>query len=215
MTIDAQQNTCQDINPNPFNQGYFESEELCKFGFKNVGYNVKIAKNATIIGLNNISLGSNIRIDSSVVIVAYSGTLTLGNYIHIGSGCYLGCSGGVTLSDFSGLSQGVHIYSASDDYTGVSLTNPTIPHTYLKVKAAPVILGKHVIVGSGCVILPGVIIGEGSCVGALSLVTKVLGEWGVYFGAPAKKIKGRSKTILKLEQELMLEMSSKSTDPPR
>lgn len=200
--------------PNPFNQGYFESEELRKFGFKSVGENVKIAKNTTIIGLNNISLGNNIRIDGNVVIAAYSGSLTLGNYIHIGGGCHLSCAGGITLKDFSGLSQGVRIYSGTDDYTGKSLTNPTVPHKYLKVKIAPVLLGKHVIVGSGSVILPGLTIGDGSSVGALSLVTKSLDEWGVYFGAPVKKLKARSKDMLKLEDELMLEIASKLTQLP-
>jgi len=202
-----------DTLPNPFNQGYFESDELCKFGFKSVGDNVKIAKNTTIIGLNNISLSSNIRIDGNVVIAAYSGSLTLGNYIHIGDGCYLGCGGGITLGDFSGLSQGISIYSRTDDYTGKSLTNPTVPHKYLNIKLAPVILGKHVIVGSGSVILAGVTIGEGSSVGALSLVTKSLDEWGVYFGSPSKRLKARRKDMLKLEEELLLEIAAKPAQP--
>jgi acetyltransferase-like isoleucine patch superfamily enzyme len=209
MDKDTMQNSHHNSIKNPFNHGYYESEELRKFGFKSIGDNVKVAKNATIIGLNNISLGNNIRIDGNVVIVAYSGSLSLGNYIHIGGGCHLSCTGGVTLADFSGLSQGVRIYSGTDDYTGKSLTNPTIPQKYSKVKIAPVILGKHVIVGSGSVILPGVTIGDGSSVGALSLVTKSLDEWGVYFGSPVKKLKARSKDMLKLEEKLMLEVASK------
>lgn len=118
------------------------------------------------------------------------------------------------MKDFSGLSQGVRIYSGTDDYTGKSLTNPTVPNKYLKIKIAPVLLGKHVIVGSSSVILPGVTIGDGSSVGALSLVTKSLDEWGVYFGAPAKKLKVRSKDMLKLEEEFMLEIASKSNQQP-
>lgn len=188
---------------NPFNPGYFLSDELRAFGFKCVGENVKIAKNCTIIGLENISLGSNIRIDGNVVIAAFSGYFEMGDYIHIGGGCYLGCGGGVRLLDFSGLSQGVNIYSCSDDYSGKSLTNPTVPHEYLNVTSAPVNLGKHVIVGSGSVILPGVDIGEGTSVGALSLVTKSLEAWGVYCGSPAKKLKDRSKDLLELERKLL------------
>lgn len=203
----TQQELARDTFANPFYQGYFESEELRKFGFKSVGENVKIAKNATIIGLKNVSLGSNVRIDGNVVLAAYSGSLTLGNFIHIGAGCYLGCAGEITMGDFSGLSQGICIYSATDDYSGKNLTNPTIPHKYLGVKIAPVNLGKHVIVGAGSVILPGVNIGDGSSVGALSLVTKSLDEWGVYVGAPAKKLKARSKDLLKLEDELMSEIA--------
>jgi acetyltransferase-like isoleucine patch superfamily enzyme len=189
---------------NPFNPGYFESDELRTFGFKQVGKGVQIAKNCTIIGLHNIVLGDHIRIDGNVVLAAYSGSLTLGSYIHIGEGCYLGCGGGVTLDDFAGLSQGVKIYSGTDDYSGKTLTNPTVPHAFKEVKLAPVRLGRHVIVGSGSVILPGVNIGEGSSVGALSLVTKSLEPWGVYFGSPAKKLKERRKDLLQLEQRLRL-----------
>jgi len=190
---------------NPFNQGYYTTNDLLRFGFKSVGENVSIAKNCTIIGLENIDIGSNIRIDGNVVITSYSGFLSLGNYIHIGEGCLLSCSGGITLSDFSGLSQGVRIYSITDDYSGLSLTNPTVPHKYLKLKVAPVHLGKHVIIGSGSIILPGVTIGDGSAVGALSLVTKSLQEWGVYFGSPVKRLKARSKKLLQLERTLLEE----------
>ena len=188
---------------NPFDPGYFETTELLQMGFRAIGENVKVAKNATIIGLNNISLGSNVRIDSNVIIAAYSGSLALGNYTFIGGGCYLGCAGGVILSDFSTIAQGVRIFSGSDDYTGKHLTNSTVPQKYLGVKIAPVTLGRHVIVGSGTVILPGVIIGDGSSVGAMSLVTKSLGEWGVYVGSPVKRLKARNKKILELEIELV------------
>jgi len=34
-------------------------------------------------------------------------------------------------------------------------------------------------------------------------VTKSLPEWGVYFGAPAKKIKDRKKKLLDLEREFL------------
>ncbi len=214
MKTHNQNKSNQSTPKNPFDQGYYESAELRTFGFKNVGDNVMIAKNSSIIGLSNISLGSNIRIDGNVVIAAYSGSLALGNYIHIGGGCYLGCAGGITLSDFSGLSQGICVYSGTDDYSGKSLTNPTVPRKYSNVKIAPVFLGKHVIVGSGSVILPGVTIGDGSSVGALSLVTKSLDEWGVYFGTPAKRLKARSKNVLRLAEELMLEASSEPTQQP-
>ena len=91
------------------------------------------------------------------------------------------------LSVFSGLSQSVRIYSSSDDYSGKSLTNPTVPKKYLNVKIKPVVIGRHVVIGSGSVVLPGANIGNGSSVGALSLVTKSLEEWGIYLGTPAKK----------------------------
>lgn len=193
---------------NTFDQGYHKTEQLREMGFKYVGNNVQIAKNCTIIGLENISLGENIRIDGGVTIACASGYLKVGSYIHIGSGCHITCAGGVELSDFSGLSQGVRIYSGSDDYSGNSLTNPTLPNKYLNIIVNPVLIGRHVIIGSGSVVLPGVKIGNGTSVGALSLVSKSLEEWGVYVGAPAKRIKARKKALLEQEKLLLDERAS-------
>ena len=95
------------------------------------------------------------------------------------------------------------IYSTSDDYSGQSLTNPTIPKEFLSIKKKSINIGKHVIVGSGSVILPDVSIGEGSCVGALSLVNKSLESWNMYFGKTIKKIGNRKKDLLKMEQKLL------------
>jgi acetyltransferase-like isoleucine patch superfamily enzyme len=181
---------------NPFNPGYWTEDELSKFGFCRVGTNVRVAKNCTIIGMQNISIGDNVRVDGPTVMSASSGYINIGSHVHVGGMAFLAGGGGIELGDFSGLSQGVRIYSTSDDYSGAALTN-------LNVKVAPVNLGRHVIVGSGSVVLPGCSIGEGASVGALSLVTKSLGPWGVYFGTPARRLRARSRRLLKLEEELM------------
>lgn len=193
---------------NPFNHGYYQSDELRNFGFKYVGEHVQVAKNCTIIGLENISIGDNVRIDGGTTLACANGYLRLGSYIHIGGGCHLTCAGGIELEDFSGLSQGVKIYSGTDDYSGASLTNPTVPPEFLRVEVAKVHIGRHVIIGSGSVILPGVLIGEGSSVGALSLVNRSLESWGVYFGSPAKKLKSRKQNLLALEKEFLSKRGS-------
>ncbi len=190
---------------NPFDPGYYSSGELKTFGFKSVGNNVIVAKNSTIIGLQNVSIGDDVRIDGNSVIAAATGSISIGSHVHVGGDCFLACAGGITLGAFSGLSQGVRIYSGSEDYSGHWLTNPTVPSKFRKFKIAPVVLGRHVIIGAGSVILPGVAIGEGSSVGALSLVSKTLGAWGVYFGLPAKRLKARSKKLLELERQLTQE----------
>jgi galactoside O-acetyltransferase len=186
------------------NPGYFTEHDLQHAGFKSIGRNVQIAKNTTIVGLENIALGDNIRIDGfSTIVASGEGWLEIGSFVHISGYCYLSAGDGIRMEDFSGLSQGVKIYTRTDDYSGEYLTNPTVPEKYTGTTCGSVILEKHVIVGSGCVILPRVTIGEGSSIGALSLVTKKLDAWGVYSGIPAKKLKNRSKKLLQLEAELM------------
>ena len=109
------------------------------------------------------------------------------------------------LYDFSGLSQGVKIYSQTDDYSGKYLTNPTVLEKYTGVTKGKVAIGKHVMIGSGSVVLPAVTIGEDSSIDAQSLVTKDIDTWGVFFGAPVRRLKNRSRNFLELEKEILLE----------
>jgi acetyltransferase-like isoleucine patch superfamily enzyme len=185
-----------------FDCGYYTETELAAEDFKSLGSNVRIDKNCTIIGTPHISIGSNVRIDGYCTLLAIKPHgIQLGSYIHIGAYCHLNGGEGIVMEDFCGLSQGVRIYTRNDDYTGQALTNPTVPAKYTRVTKGAVFLKRHVLIGSGSVVLPGVTIGEGSCVGALSLVTKSLESWGVYLGCPLRRLYDRSKKLLELEQE--------------
>ena len=119
---------------NPFNQGYYNENDLKDAGFKKLGKNVQIAKNCTVVGVENITIGDNVRIDGYCTIIATGeGWLELGSYIHIGSYSLLSAGAGIRMEDFSGLSQGVKIYSKTDDYAGKHLTNSTVPEKYTGV----------------------------------------------------------------------------------
>jgi acetyltransferase-like isoleucine patch superfamily enzyme len=185
-----------------FKKRYYNQDELRAAGVRTIGRNVRIHEDCNIHGLEHISFGSDVRIDAYVTIIA-TGQVTIGSYVHIASYCLLSGGEGISLGDFSGLSHGVRIYSRSDDYSGQSLTNPTVPASFTHVECGAVTVGRHVIIGSGSVILPGVTIEEGASIGALSLVTKSLPGWQMYFGAPARKIGPRSNQLLELEQQLL------------
>lgn len=189
---------------NPFDQGYYEADELRRLGFAGVGAGARVAKNCTIIGLERIELGEAARIDGfTAIIVGAGATVRIGSFTHIGGGCHIAAAAHFTMADFSGISQGTKVYTATDDYLGQGLTNPQVEPRFRRVTSGPVLLGRHVIVGAGSVILPAVEIGEGSSVGALSLVAKSLAPWGVYAGVPARRIRDRSHDLLKLEQEFL------------
>lgn len=183
---------------------FYSAEELKKLGLKEYGSNVLISRNAMLYNPELLEIGDNVRIDDFTTI---SGKVVLGDYIHIAQFCGLyGGTEGIFMDDFSALSSRGVIYATSNDYSGESLTNPTVPAKYKKTdKNKAVYLGKHVVVGALSVILPGVTIGEGSSVGALSLCSKSLEPWGVYAGSPAKKIKERSTKLLEFERELRAE----------
>jgi len=107
------------------------------------------------------------------------------------------------MEDFSGVSSKVSVYSSNDDYTGYHMTNPMVPSEFTGVVHSDVMIGKHVLIGSSTIILPGVTLFEGSAVGALSLVNKDCESFYIYSGNPAKKLCQRSKQLLELEEELL------------
>jgi acetyltransferase-like isoleucine patch superfamily enzyme len=196
---------------NPFDSGYVESAELRTLGFASIGTNVRIARACTIIGPENISLGDHVRIDPySILVASGPGKLEIGSHVHVGGWGFLSANEGLVVGDFCGLSQGVRIYTRADDFSGDFLTNPTVPAAYTNVRGAAVCLQRHVIIGSGSVILPGVTIGEGSAVGALSLVKRDLEAWGIYFGSPARFLKPRSRGLLDMEAALLAEKAARS-----
>lgn len=189
---------------NPFDPGYFESEALRAMGFKSVGENVRIARNCTLLGLPNIEIGSDVRIDGYSIISAGAAgaSLKIGSNVHLGGWNLLIAGAGIEIGDFCSLSHGVRIFTRSDDYSGEFMTNPTVPAEYTNVTGAPVRLGKHCIVGSGSTLLPGVVLGEGVAVGGMTMVKDSLAPWGMYVGIPARRIRERSRRLLELEAKL-------------
>lgn len=177
--------------------------EILDLGFKSVGTNVLLSAVASFYNPGAIEIGSNVRIDDFCILSAGKNGIRIGNNVHLGAYCLLTGSGGVTMEDFSGLSSRVSIYTSNDDYSGETLTNPTVPDAFKNVSSAPVVLKKHVIVGCGAVILPGVEVGEGTAVGSLSLVNKSCEPMSIYIGSPAKKIKARKTGMLEMEKKYL------------
>lgn len=186
---------------------FLPRHELEKLGFASLGVDVSISDKASLYNTGRISIGSHVRIDDFCILSGGPGGIEIANYVHIAAYSSLIGAGKIILSDFSNLSSRVSIYSSNDDYTGASLTNPTIPENYKDVTHKDVMVGRHVIIGSGSIVLPGVILEEGVAVGALSLVMKRCEAFSIYAGNPAKRIKGRSRELLEVERRFLDERS--------
>ncbi len=170
-------------------------------GLKSLGRDVRISDKASIYNTDQISIGDHSRIDDFCVI---SGKVSIGRNVHIAVFCNVaGGSEGITLDDFVGLAYGCQVFSQSDDYSGRSLTNPTVPALYKQETKKAIHIGRHCIVGTNSLIFPGVILGEGCSVGAMSMVTKSTEAWHIYSGVPAKKLKTRHRDLLALEQDYL------------
>jgi dTDP-4-amino-4,6-dideoxy-D-glucose acyltransferase len=170
------------------------------------GEDVHVDRDARFFRPENITIGHHVRIDAQVVISA-SHPVTIGDYVHLAVGAKIFASGGpVRLESFCTLSGDVKLYTASDDYAGGTLTNPTVPASFKELTKGPISVGRHAIVGAGSVVLPGVVLAEGVAVGALSLVKRDVPEGAVVAGIPAKQIATRDVARLReLEHELRSE----------
>lgn len=183
--------------------GMLTRDQIQELGFAHVGDNCRLSDKASYYNCKQISLGNDVRIDDFCVLSAGAGGIVIGNYIHIAAFSLLIGAGKIMMNDFSGLSSRVSIYSSSDDYSGASMTNPMVPAEFTNVTHADVNIGRHVIIGSGSVVLPGITLEEGVAVGALSLVTKKCQSFGIYSGVPAKRIKERKRDFLELERKFL------------
>lgn len=180
---------------------YLTENQLKKMGFKSLGVDVKISDRASIYNTNQIEIGDYSRIDDFCVI---SGNIKIGRNVHITPQCLVaGGECGLVINDFCTLAYGVKVFTQSDDYSGRTMTNSTIPRRYKCEKIEPVFIGRHSIIGAGSIIMPGVTVGDGVSIGANSLVLDSTESWSIYVGNPAKKIKQRKKDLLELEKQYL------------
>jgi len=168
---------------------------------KRFGRRVLIKKTVRLINPEAISLGDNVMIDDFVIIHAGEDVELKGNN-QIAAHSEIFGRFGVVLERYATLASRVGVYTESDDYSGGSLTNPTIPDRYKPgFHGAPVLLDEFAIVGTNSTLLPGAGLAKGTAVGGHSLVRSALDEWGIYAGVPARFIKPRSRDVLALAKE--------------
>lgn len=177
---------------------FYSKEEVLSIGFKSVGEDVRISRKCSIYSPEKMIIGDHVRVDDFSIL---SGAIRLGSYIHLSAGCMLfGGNDGIVIEDFVGVSSRCALYAESDDYSGCCMTNPMVPEEFRHIIHGGIRLKKHSIIGSGCTVLPGVIIGEGCAVGAMSLINKSLDDWWIYIGVPCRRLRERSQDIIRIEQ---------------
>jgi galactoside O-acetyltransferase len=190
-------------------------EEIESIGFAYVGKDVRITRFALFFNPQRIHIGDRSRIDEFAIVSAGEEGVFLGRNVHVSAHTVINGSGGrVVMDDFSGIAPNVCLWTASDDYTGGSLTNGTIPFQYKNNTVGPVTLGRHVIVGTGSIILPNVHLHDGASVGALSLVMRDVAAGDVVFGSPARRVRTRSLETLKQSESQYLEAIGESSNQP-
>lgn len=182
-----------------------------RFVFLRMGKNVSIGRNVTIRGGNRISIGDNVMIDDNCVLDARGedSSIQLGNgvllsgstvirsrnaEISIGSGCSIGrnCLLGsdsrlvvgdeVLLGAYTYLcAGGLHRFEGPE----VSILSQGVDNS------KGIVVSKGVWLGTRTTVLDGVTVGQGTVVGAHSLVNRSLPPMIVAYGSPAKVVRER------------------------
>ena len=143
--------------------------KLCKNKFKSFSDTSEFRPGAYAVVCSKISIGKRV--------VIRPGTMLLADPAEDGAG--------ITIEDDVLIGSGVHFYVGNHNFE-----NPKIPvidqgHTASK----PILLKKGCWIGANVTILPGVVIGENSVIGAGSVVTKSIPNNVVAVGNPCKVLK--------------------------
>lgn len=163
----------------------FESPEKIR-----INDGCKIGQGARFVGTSlestSIDLGSLVRIRPYVNLYAYGGRIILSRRVTIGEGSIICGHGGLTIGENTMISWLCSIVPANHIFDNVE-----IPLRLQGEERLGIIIGSNVWVGSCVTILDGVNIGDNAVIGAGSVVTRDVPEWGVAMGIPARFVRDR------------------------
>jgi acetyltransferase-like isoleucine patch superfamily enzyme len=134
---------------------------------KSCGDAVAMYSNVYLLNPQNLSLGTNVTLQPMT---------------------YIEASGDVIIGDDCSLAHGVSIMSESH-----VTTDRETPFKCQGMTYKPVVIGEDTWIGAKATILAGVTIGKKAIIGANSVVTKDVPDYGVAVGAPARVIKYRGE----------------------
>ena len=153
----------------------------------NLGSWVWIKDGATLFGSGPMSIGNQVVICERASIWSGPDGLGIGNYCWIGIGSFLAASGGrLQIGDYTLISDHCSIYTVSHLYDSLSISINEQGGT-----SKPVIIGSHVLIGSGARVMPGVTIGDYAIIGAGAVVTRDVAPKSIVAGVPARHLRYR------------------------
>lgn len=147
-----------------WNQGSINKKH--KHGF------LQISEKATFF-----SKESSVIHSGSTCVIFEGGSLTLGDHVNFNNDCEIYCSTKIDIGNDT-------IFS-----NGVVIRDSDIHQIEGSVNTSPIKIGNHCWIGERAIILKGVTIGDGSVIGAGTIVTKDVPPNCLVVGNPAKVIK--------------------------
>ena len=129
--------------------------------------------------------GKNCKIGPGIKI-SHPKKVTLGSNVVINSGTIIHSKGGVSIGDNSIISYNCTIWTSNHRYMDAL----KLPYDDVTVDKK-ISIGANVWMGFGCMVVPGVTVGEGAVIGMGSVIVKDVPPMAVMGGCPATKIKER------------------------
>ena len=130
--------------------------------------------------------GENIRVNQPIF-VDYGCNVSLGRNSLININCTLLDAGKITIGENTLIGPDVKIYTTihpliAEERTYIDKSGQSA----IRTQTAPVVIGNHVWIGGGVIILPGVTIGDYTVIGAGSVVTRSIPSRVVAYGNPCR-----------------------------
>lgn len=156
--------------------------------FKQVDGEFSIDTGVTIMGYENITLGSNVTFMKNSYIYAHdNGKLIIGNNFIMNTNSQLGASfGEIIIGKDCSIGPNCVLRASNHTFTDINVSIRNQGHTH-----GYIILKDDVWVSANCVVTANTIIGESSIISAGSVVTKNVEPYSIMGGVPAKLIKKR------------------------
>lgn len=150
------------------------------------GDNCWISRRALFDRGSKVTFGNRCRVSPLVIFETQNGNIRLGNNVSVNSHTIMYGHGGISIGNDVRIACHVAIFSADHIFDDPNAT------TYSQgLRAKETSIGNDVWIGSGAKILYGTVIPDGCVIGANSVVKGTLEPYGVYVGAPARKVKSR------------------------
>lgn len=165
------------------------------------GKDVIFYKNVKIYNLQNdkrkIRIGTQSHIYGELHLFGYGGEIVIGERCFIGENTKIWSGAKIVIGDDVLISHNVHIVDTNSHELNhleraagfLKIINSGHSSKIVNVDTAPIVIGNHVWINFGSIILKGVTIGEGAIIAAGSLVTKDVQPYTLVGGNPAKIIR--------------------------
>lgn len=162
-----------------------------------IGTDVVVDANTKFVRPELVELGNHVAIDWGFYCTT---ALKVGDYVHISPHVAVigGRQTGLVIENFCFISVGARMVCGSEHFHGAGLIGPLIPDEFKDEQTLePIVMQAFSGVCANSVVMPGVVMAEGSILGANSFLKENTQPWTIYAGSPARPIKIRRSDVMK------------------